>query len=124
MKDITPLLKEGKKRIDAYGNGGFVVSGERFEGNIIILPDSAFKTALKTIESSKPDQLNPILSAVDIEVLLVGCGAATEFFPDEIEQQLKSRGISVEYMNTGAAARTYNVLLTEERKVAVVLIAV
>lgn len=124
MKDITPLLKEGKKRIDSYGNGGFVVSGERFDGNIIILPDSAFKTSVKTIESSKPDQLNPILSAVDIEVLLVGCGATTEFFPDEIEQQLKSRGISVEYMNTGAAARTYNVLLTEERKVAVVLIAV
>jgi hypothetical protein len=36
MKDITPLLKEGKKRIDSYGNGGFVVSGERFDGNIII----------------------------------------------------------------------------------------
>jgi uncharacterized protein len=60
----------------------------------------------------------------EIEVLLVGSGVDAKFFPTEIEQAIKQKRISIEYMNTGAASRTYNILLTEERKVAVVLIAV
>jgi uncharacterized protein len=125
MQDITPTISKNKKIIDAYGNGGFKVASERFEDSIIILPDSVHKFEHSDIESATQKHLEPILSnAEDIEVLIVGCGKATEFLNAEIEKLLRSKKISIEYMDTGAAARTYNILLTEERKVAVVLIAV
>ena len=125
MQDLTPILKAGKKSIDAYGNGGFRVAGERLEGNVIILPDSVHKFISSSIEQTTSEQLSPIISAAeDVDILLVGCGQVTEFFDAPVENTLRSKKITVEYMSTGAAVRTYNVLLSEERKVAVVLIAV
>jgi uncharacterized protein len=76
------------------------------------------------IEKAETSQISALTEAADIEVLLVGGGESAEFFSQGVESTLRARNINVEYMNTGAAARTYNVLLTEERKVAVVLIAV
>ena len=125
MQDITPTISKSKKIIDAYGNGGFKVAGERLEGNIIILPDSVHRFENSEIENTNQNHIEPILShAEDIEVLIIGCGKTTSFFNADIEKILRSKRISLEYMDTGAAARTYNILLTEERKVAVVLIAV
>jgi uncharacterized protein len=125
MQDITPIISGNKKIIEAYGNGGFKITGERLEGNIIILPDSVHRFESANIETASGMHLEAILNnADDIEVLLVGGGQSTEFFNTDIENLLRSKGISTEYMDTGAAARTYNVLLSEERKVAVVLIAV
>lgn len=67
------------------------------------------------------DHIQEILNDNNTEILLVGGGGpSTDFFPAETEKLLKQKKISVEYMDTGAAARTYNVLLTEERKVAVI----
>jgi uncharacterized protein len=125
MTDITPLIPAGKKIIESYGAGAFKVTGEKFENNIIIFPDSIHKFQSSNIENAKPEDIAEIEKKADeIEILLVGCGAATEFFSNEIEVKLKNKNINIEYMDTGAACRTYNVLLSEERKVAVVLIAV
>jgi len=125
MTDITPLIPAGKKIIESYGAGAFKVTGEKFENNIIIFPDSIHKFQASNIENAKPEDIAEIEKKADeIEVLLVGCGKNTEFFSNEIEAKLKSKNISIDYMDTGAACRTYNVLLSEERKVAVVLIAV
>lgn len=125
MTDITPLIPAGKKIIESYGAGAFKITGEKFENNIIIFPDSIHKFQSSNIENAKPEDITEIEKKADeIEVLLVGCGAATEFFSNEIEAKLKNKNINIEYMDTGAACRTYNVLLSEERKVAVVLIAV
>jgi uncharacterized protein len=125
MQDITPILSKNKKIIESYGNGGFKVAGEKFEGGLIILPDSVHRFESANIEATTQAHLEPILNNIeDIEVLIVGCGKVTEFFSPAIENFFRSKKISAEYMDTGAAARTYNILLTEERKVAVVLIAV
>ncbi len=125
MQDITPTLKQGKKLIGSYGNGGFKISGERFEGNVIILPDSVHGFNSQNIEDCTEADIAPVTDSADeIEILLVGGGSVTKFFSPQIEKLLRSRSISIEYMDTGAAARTYNILLSEERKVAVVLIAV
>ena len=68
------------------------------------------------------DGLEPVLDEPGI--LVVGCG--TEFMapPTDLRIDLKARGIILEWMDTGAACRTYNVLLTEEREAIAALIAV
>jgi uncharacterized protein len=60
----------------------------------------------------------------EIEILLIGTGDKIDFLPIEVEAALRDKNISFEYMDTGAACRTYNVLLSEERSVAAFLIAV
>lgn len=125
MKDITPLIAAEKKVLESYGNGGFKVSGEKLSHNIILMPDSVHKLEVVTIEEIDEGKLKPLFdNASNIEVLLVGGGEGAYFFSTELEQKIQKKNIAVEYMSTGAAARTYNVLLSEERKVACVLIAV
>jgi len=125
MKDITPLIASGKKILESYGGGCFTVAGEKYNHNIIIMPDAVFTFTAENIENAEQPDIQPLLdNANKIEVLLVGGGDGSVFFKTEIEHALAGSNIAVEYMSTGAAARTYNVLLSEERKVAVVLIAV
>ena len=59
-----------------------------------------------------------------IDILLVGCGPRFAPPPDVLRAGLKARGIALEWMDTGAACRTFNVLLAEERRVAAALIAI
>ncbi|MNY66397.1 hypothetical protein D3C86_2038160 [compost metagenome] len=62
--------------------------------------------------------------ASDIEVLLVGTGLDIRQLPAELKTALRALNISSDPMSTGAAVRTYNVMLAEARAVAVALIAV
>jgi len=59
-----------------------------------------------------------------IELLLVGCGSKTVFIPENLRAELKSSDIVVETMDTGAACRTFNVLISEDRRVAAALVPV
>ncbi len=125
MTDITPLIPAGRKIIESYGNGSFKVSGERYECNLVIFPDAVQKLQADNIPTLNENSIKIIFDNADnVEVLLVGGGERAEYFSRELETKLNQKNVAVEYMTTGAAARTYNVLLSEERKVAVVLIAV
>ena len=63
-------------------------------------------------------------SALAVELLLLGLGPQIRRVPDAIRAAMKAHGVVVEGLDTGAAARTYNVLLGESRRVAAALIAV
>ena len=65
-----------------------------------------------------------IAQAGEIEFLLVGTGDTMRVLPKELKLALKEAGISVDPMSTGAAVRTYNIMLSESRAVAAALIAV
>ncbi|MDA9008357.1 Mth938-like domain-containing protein [Alphaproteobacteria bacterium] len=119
--DITPALAVGSQVIDGYGDGGFRVAGKRLEGAIIVTPSATFPweggDGPLTIEC-----LQPILDRSDtIDILLIGCGKSLEPIPVAIKNLLRENGIGADPMDTGAACRTYNVLLTEDRRVAVAL---
>ena len=58
------------------------------------------------------------------EILLIGCGPASALLAPAIRRMLEEAGLGVEIMDTGAACRTFNVLLSEDRAVAAALIAV
>ena len=65
-----------------------------------------------------------IKSNPSIEILLIGCGEHTKLIEPNLLADVKNAGISVEPMNTGAACRTFNILIAEDRRVAAALIPV
>lgn len=78
-----------------------------------------------TVDEISIDALEPIVSAdPSVDILLIGCGPKFLMPPKVLREELRAAGISMEWMDTGAACRTFNVLLSEERRVAAALIAV
>ena len=57
-------------------------------------------------------------------ILVIGCGATFVPPPKNLRSALKDTGTSLEWMDTGAACRTFNVLLAEGRCAVTALIAV
>ncbi|WP_169568857.1 Mth938-like domain-containing protein [Sneathiella limimaris] len=124
MQDISGLPDEGQQLINSYGDGGFRVSGVRYEGNVLILPDETMEWDLNSLEDLTIEALQPILDAEpSVEILLIGCGASMAYVDEAVRTKLRASGITVDSMDSGAAARTYNVLLLEKRRVAAALIA-
>jgi uncharacterized protein len=111
--------------LDAYGNGGFRFAEMSHRGSILCLPSGIWSWKPETpgdIELSSFSKA--IEEAAEIEVFLIGTGDEHVHFDPVLLQQLRDAGLRVDVMATGPAARTYNVLLGDQRKVAAALIAV
>jgi uncharacterized protein len=123
--DVTPLVREGRQIIESYGDGGFKVSGVAFTGPVIIFPERSIEWPGATAEGLSVDLLSPIFEGEDVpEILLLGCGPKIVFVPPSLRAAIRERGPVVDAMDTGAACRTYNILMTEERRVAAALLPV
>ncbi len=115
----------GNAPIDAYGNGGFRFAGMSHRGSIICLPSGIYGWNVAT-----PDELTMknfarvFEEADDIEVLLVGSGTDLCLIDASLRSALREASISADPMSTGAAVRTYNILLGEGRAVAAAMLAV
>lgn len=115
----------GRHAIDAYGNGGFRFADMSHKGSILALP-----SGIKALEAVAPEELTlealgPVLAeAGEIELLLVGTGGDLVLLDEAVLWGLRDAGLRVETMQTGAAARTYTILLGEGRRVAAALLAV
>ncbi len=125
MQDISGLPKEGQQLINSYGDGGFRVSGVRYEGSVLVLPEKTENWSLTDIGALSLDSLDILIENSDeIDILLIGCGGGMVFIEEDIRNSLREKGIVIDAMSTGAAVRTYNVLLLERRRVAAAMIAV
>lgn len=123
--DITPVVSADRQLIIGYGDNGFTITGIRHEGSVVVLPHETQSWPVRSMAELTMDSLAPILTAEPRPaVLLLGCGKGMSVIPREVKNALRTAGIVVEPMDTGAACRTYNVLLTEGRDVAAALIAV
>ena len=121
--DITPYLPDGRQVIERYGGGRFRVSGKLHEQSILVTPESTEPWPVTRFEEITVETLEPLLVA-GLDVLLLGCGAKMLLPPRTLKQAVRERGPVLEPMDTGAAARTYNVLMAEERRVGAALIAI
>ena len=121
MSDITPLIPAGRQIIDSYGREGFHVSGVAYNGAILIQPETTLAWTISSVAEITLDSLAPLYGR-GVEILLLGCGARLIPVPPLLRAGLKSRGMTVDAMDTGAACRTYNILLAEERRVAAALL--
>lgn len=125
MADYTPPVPEGRQLIQGYGDGGFRIAGNRIDGSVVVLPGRTVAWPVSRYEDLTPDSLAPIYDAAgSIEVLLIGCGPRMGLPNAQLREALRPHGIVPEFMDTGAACRTFNVLLAEDRAVAAALIAV
>ena len=102
--------------VDGYGPGFFRIGGKVLRGPVIVLPSGVVGWA-------GFDETAPLLAAVgSIDVLFVGTGAEIAHLPAPFRDALETAGLGVEGMSSPAACRTYNVLLSEGRRVGLALI--
>ncbi len=115
----------GRAPIDAYGNGGFRFADMSHRGSILCLPSGIHGWDLQEGDPLTVAAFERVLAeASGIEVLLVGTGANLRPLPAGLKAALKAKGIASDPMSTGAAVRTFNIMLAEARAVAAALIAV
>jgi len=111
--------------IDAYGGGGFRINSMRMKGSLIVLPERAVDWKVAALDEANGDNLAPLLGLGDtVELALIGTGAQMRQPPAFLRALFEDVGMRVDFLATGAACRTYNVLLSENRRVAAALIAV
>jgi len=119
--DITPQIPKGRQIVKAYGEGSFDISGKAHEGSVFVFLD-------ETQTWSGDITLNALQPVIDHpskpNILVLGCGANFTLPSDALRAELKAHGIVLEWMDTAAACRTYNILAIEERAVAAALVAV
>ena len=120
--ELTPVLPSGRQVIEGYGASGFRVAGVLYARSILVFPDATLEWPVSRIEEVTWEALRPVLERGGTEILLLGCGARMQPVPAALRQALKAAGIGLEAMDTGAACRTYNVLLAEDRRVAAALL--
>ncbi|MEM9144638.1 MAG: Mth938-like domain-containing protein [Pseudomonadota bacterium] len=112
---------QGQPPIDGYRPGAFRIREAWYEGSVVCAPSGVSSIAMPMA----PETVETLAAlAPEIDVLLVGMGAEVAPLPAAIRVALETAGIGVEVMATPSACRTYNVLLSEGRRVACALTAV
>jgi len=126
MTDVSPIIPAGRQVIESYGGGGFRITGKRYGYAVIVQPTETLAWAAAKWDAVSADTLSQLFDAAAREplTLLLGTGETQHFPSRALRQELRAQGIVVESMNTGAACRTFNVLMAEGRKVAAALLPV
>src|SRR5262245_11442167 len=115
----------GRAPIDAYGNGGFRFADMSHRGSILCLPSGLYAWPVSKAEERGAAALAPGLAERGrLGLLILGTGRRQVFPTPELRRLFIDVNIALEAMDTGAAARTYNVLLAEGRPLGAALIAV
>jgi uncharacterized protein len=111
--------------IDAYGNGGFRFAGMSHRGSLLCLPDGVWAWPVASLKDLTEAALEPVFArAGGFDVFLLGGGNDPFALAAPMRARFRAMYIAVDTMPTGAAVRTYNILLAENRRVGAGLIAI
>jgi uncharacterized protein len=118
----------GRRLIDAYGAGGFRFAGMSHVGSILATPGGVYAVAAGTLADLRYEHFAPLMAELAeapgaTELLVVGTGEKMARLPAPLALRLKGAGLRLEAMATGPASRVYNVLVSENRRVAALLLA-
>ena len=120
----TPAYPE-QVPIDAYGNGGFRFADMSHRGSLLLLPSGVFGWPPVSADALDLEDFARVFDeSRKIEFLMLGTGVTQIFPPAPLRNAFAERGLGLEVMDTGAACRSYNVLLAEKRAFAAAVIAV
>ncbi len=121
--DILPLTVGDQQVIEGYGKTGFRVSGREWQGSVIVFPVHTRAWPIGGLAELTLSSFKPICEEIPaIELLLIGTGQRMALMPASLRAELRGLGFGIEAMDTGAACRTYNVLIGEQRRVAAALL--
>jgi uncharacterized protein len=115
----------GTAPIEAYGNGGFRFAGMSHRGSLLCLPEGIWPWPVERPEALSEQSLAPVLARTgQLDFVVIGTGRDLWVMPESLRTRFREVKLTVEVMPTGAAIRTFNVLIAEGRRVAAGLIAV
>ena len=103
--------------VTAYGPGYIEINGARHSGNLILLPALVQPWPVAGFEMLRAEDFDQVLGQKP-EVILLGTGARHRLVPPRLTASLARAGIALESMDTQAACRTYNILVSDGRQVA------
>ncbi|QPH54343.1 Mth938-like domain-containing protein [Pontivivens ytuae] len=107
---LNEITYDGSKPVDGYGEGFFRVGGQVIEGGAALLPSGPVAWS---------GEAAPLVAEAEaIDVVLLGMGADIANPPEDLVAELEAAGMGVEVMSSPSACRTYNVLLSEGRRIA------
>jgi uncharacterized protein len=119
----APARYPGQAPIDAYGNGGFRFAGMSHRGSLLCLPSGIYAWDPRDpVDAASLDQV--LAGGEKINLLLLGTGASQKLPDAAVRRAFAEAHIALEAMDTGAACRTYNILLGEKRPIGAALMAV
>lgn len=112
----------GKNAVTGYGDGYVLVNQQRHERTLVVLPDRLLTDwPPSSFEALTADHVAALLP-LGAEIILLGTGGQLRFPRAEIMAPLIRARVGYEIMDVQAACRTFNVLVSEERKVAAALL--
>ena len=115
---INEILYTGQPPVDAYGPGFFRIAGVAHEGAL-------FLTINGVCHWGGLDDLEPlIINKENYDVIFIGMGIDILPLPKVLANKLEQAGVPVEVMGSPSACRTYNVLLSEDRRVGLAILPV
>ncbi|MBI1980168.1 MAG: hypothetical protein HYS63_01085 [Methylocystis sp.] len=115
----------GRHKIDDYGGGGFRFADMSHKGSILALPSGVRAVPLASAAEIDEAIINRALAeGGGLDVFVVGTGEDLLPLAAGLRAQLRAAGVGCETMATGAAVRTYNMLVDEDRRVGALLVAV
>lgn len=115
---LTEIEFTEAKPVEGYGPGFFRIGGDVYEGATLVLPTGI------TAWGGFDDTATLLAAATSIDVLFVGMGAEIAPVPAAFRAAIEAAGPGVETMASPTACRTYNVLLSEGRRVGLALLPV
>jgi len=111
-------------RINAYEPGSILIGNDRFVSSVIITPSNVIKNwQPQSFADIAPHHIDQILE-MKPEVILLGTGRRQHFPESDLFLNINKLNIGIEVMDTGAACRSYNILLQEGRNVAAALLMI
>jgi uncharacterized protein len=121
--DVTPALEEKHQQIESYGPGQLIISGATYTSPVIVFPETTIAWSASSVSELTIEHFAPLVEqSSNVEILLLGCGNMQEFVAPSLRRELRTQHhITLDSMDTGAACRTFNILLAEGRRVAAAL---
>jgi uncharacterized protein len=118
-----PRFEAGAARIEGRHGDGWLVAGRLYAPALLVsgtLAGTLLGLSVEALDAALVEGLP--LDPADVELLLLGTGATLRLPPPAFVEAARSRGWRVEPMDSPAAARTFNVLVAEERLVAALIL--
>jgi uncharacterized protein len=120
--DITPKLSNTAQVVRSYSATHVRVGEQDMPYPLVVCESSAETVAGAALDAAGAHSVLMQLPA-EIELVMIGTGARMQHVPDALRDVFRQRGIRMEAMDSGAALRTYNVLMAEGRRVALWVLA-